>query len=675
MTETSHTPAAAVARARQVFALRDLGVAPENIRFDEAADDEIPLLAATILAAGIMQPLTVRPGRRKEKPAMALDGRRRLLALALLAEQGAIDDGYPVEAFVETDPARQAAAVVLTNTAVPVHVADVIAAIGKMLKARLEVPAIAAALGYGEIEVRRLAALAGLSPDALQALKAGRMTLRQAKLLARLPDPEAQAQVMESVSAGYGFPEHRVSQAFERGQVTRSDRRFPLVGEVRYAAADGRIARDLFGEFPDVLLDPDLLDGLWIARAKDLAGRLERDDLIVHATSEPDPDWPEGLDPFGYDDEVQLDEAERAALQAAEAEERGAGGALDALDGAADTEAADAALVAYLAARLAAEQALEPRRPVTLVLLYPSRGRPIALQAFAPPAAPAETEAAPGGEGPDAARGGAASGESVQSEPTTLAAHDPAPPAPGPEAEGARHALHEVRTDLATRVLIRAVADHPPTALTALIAQLFSVEVLHQRGRGEGASTVTAEAYGRPRARVIESLDGEVRRRLAERRAAWRESGRSVIAWVSGLPAEDRMALLAELVAMSLDLCEARTGQVRRRARAEAGELAALCGAEPAAHWTPDEAFLRAHAKAQLLGMLAAMEEPDDLARTLKKEGLVTLVAEAAARRRWAPAYLAWRGEAVDATAEGEAEAKAAIPPPEGDGSAPAIAA
>ncbi|MBL8770535.1 MAG: ParB N-terminal domain-containing protein, partial [Phenylobacterium sp.] len=77
----SETPAERLPRS---FPLRDLAVAPENMRFGEAPDDEIPELAETIFAAGVLQPLTVRPGKKKEKPAMALDGRRRWLALQLL---------------------------------------------------------------------------------------------------------------------------------------------------------------------------------------------------------------------------------------------------------------------------------------------------------------------------------------------------------------------------------------------------------------------------------------------------------------------------------------------------------------------------------------------------------------------------------------------------------------
>ena len=78
--------------------------------------------------------------------ASLLDGRRRRLALAILLEAGDIDEDYPVRTYVETDPARQAAAVLLTNTAVPVHVADVIAAIGRLLKSKLTITAMARAL-------------------------------------------------------------------------------------------------------------------------------------------------------------------------------------------------------------------------------------------------------------------------------------------------------------------------------------------------------------------------------------------------------------------------------------------------------------------------------------------------------------------------------------------------
>jgi hypothetical protein len=66
----------ASARTRSLAPLRDLDIAPENLRFAEPPDDDIPLLAETLFAAGQLQPLTVRPGRKKEAAHMALDGRR-----------------------------------------------------------------------------------------------------------------------------------------------------------------------------------------------------------------------------------------------------------------------------------------------------------------------------------------------------------------------------------------------------------------------------------------------------------------------------------------------------------------------------------------------------------------------------------------------------------------------
>ena len=65
--------------------LGDLGLAPENLRFQEPADDGVPQLAETVLAAGVLIPPIVRSGRKGEQAFMALDGRRR--RFSLLPEQ------------------------------------------------------------------------------------------------------------------------------------------------------------------------------------------------------------------------------------------------------------------------------------------------------------------------------------------------------------------------------------------------------------------------------------------------------------------------------------------------------------------------------------------------------------------------------------------------------------
>jgi len=650
-----------VPRIPQTFPLRDLDVAPENMRAGEPPDDAILELAETIFAAGVLQPLTVRPGRRKEKPGMALDGRRRLLALWALLAAGRITEDCPVSAFVETDPARQAAAIVLTNTAVPVHPADVIVAIGKMLKAKLAPDVIAAALGYAEIEVRRLAALAGLHPKAIEALKAGRLNLRQARLLARLPDRKEQGEIAEAAMSGFGFQEWRITDRLDAGQVTIRDRRFRLAGAARYAAAGGRIESDLFGERPDVILDPEALQAAWIARAETLTAGLASEGVEVRVSVAPPEIDDPAVEPFGDAYGMGLDSEGLAAWEASQDAQQETEAALAGCDWA--SEDADARITAYLASKLAADLASEPPRDVTFVQVFSDTTTGLSLRAYGPPA-PVVEGATDDDEddGVGDASGGWTPPTAQRDVPAATAI--PVAVAPRPELDGVGHALHEVRTDVATRALIRALADDPGAALTALVARLFSVLMLGEgRYKGGGALTIGAEAYARPRAAPIESLDGEVRRRLAERRAAWQAAELSPIAWVVGLPHGEKMSLLAELVALSLDLREERTTQVKRAARAEAVEIAALCEADVTLHWTPDEPFLSAHPKTKLLDMLDAMGAGETRAGACKKDELVSLVAERSAERAWAPAYLSWTAEPPDEPETDEAE----VEPPPGD--------
>jgi ParB family chromosome partitioning protein len=653
------------------YGLCDLAVAPENLRFGETPDDGIGELAETIFAAGVLQPLTVRPGVGAEKPAMVLDGRRRLLALQALLEAGRIASDHPVSCFVETDRARQAAAAVLTNTGVPVHVADVIAAIGKMLQARLSVPAIAGALGYGELEVRRLAALSALHPKALEALKAGRCSLRQARLLARLPDPEVQAGIAEAALNGFGFQEWRVTERLEAGQVTIHDRRFAFVGRDRYGEAGGRLESDLFGERADVVLDPDRLQAAWTARAEAFGQALAagREWQVIVAVDEAEIQ-DEDLEPFGYAYGMDLEGEDLAAWRAARdaadtARQAVAGGDL------ADPDV-EADIAAYLAARLAADLAGEPAREVRLVTVFADTVTGLDVRAWGPPAPEVEdpeVSLGAAGEAPGDAAGEASGGAEVV--PFRPAFVEPAPLAVAPPAEvaGVNHALHELRTDVATRALIRVLADDPAAALVALTARLFALMVLHHGvGVGGGALGLRAEAYGRARTPPIAALDGEVRRRLAERRDAWAACALSPIAWVAGLESAERLALLAELVALSLDLREERTTAVRRGARAEAVEIAALCQADVSRYWTPDATFLAAHPKGKLLAMLGEMGADEPLAAGARKDELVALVAERAAERSWAPAFLSWTAE-TPLGGEGE------DPPPDDDDPSPDVAA
>ena len=631
-----------VSRDERTVRLGDLGIARENLRFNEPPDDDIPTLAATMRAAGQLHRLTVRPGRgKKEQPWMALDGRRRRLALGLLLDAGEIDDDHPVEVYVETHPARQAAALLLTNTALPIHVADIIAAIGRMLKSKLTVEVIARALGYAEIDIKRLAALAGLPPVVLEALKTGRITLKNARALTRLSNRKEQVDIAEQALAGYGFQEWRINERLPSGRVTIRDRRCALVSPEQYAAAGGRIETDLFDELPAVLLDPDKLSDLWLARVRRIALTFEAEGIEVHVTAGPEPDMPEDLEPLGHRNE-DLDEAEMAVWR----DTREA--CVAAFDVARDSDTTEDGayeiLTRLVRAKIANDQAGVGGRAVTTIVIWPAGGSGIDLRCYSPSEANDDIDSDEADQEDDSAP----TVRSTSYEP-------PQAEAPPVDTEGVKHALHLVRTDVATRGLIRAMADDPGTALILVIARLFSVLVLRVNlARSQSATTIHADAYGSRKDPTIDSLDGVVRQRLDERRAAWQASGETVLAWVGLLPHGEKMALLAELAAISLDLREPRTDGVRKYARAEAAELADLCGADITLHWTPDAAFLHPHSKAQLLDMLVEMKAEDVRAASLKKDELVDWVAEQAASRTWAPAGLSWA--VASQTDDGDAE-------------------
>lgn len=638
----SHAPSAtSAARVRRTYALADIDVAPENLRYGEPADPDISVLAETLIAAGQLQPLTVRPGRSKtERLAMALDGRRRILALRLLQAEGRISDDFAVDVFVETDLARQAAAAVLTNTAAPVHIADVIRAIGRMLKAKLTVGQISRALGYAEVDIKRYAALSALPEVAFDALRQGRMNLRQARLLARLSDPAEQSDLAQEALEGRGFQDWRITERLEEGRITTRDARFSLVGLDGYCDIGGRIETDLFGELAPVLLDPDRLTQAWMSRARGLALAFEAEGLAVHVTAGPQPDLPADLDIIGYVYGGALTQEELDAYRdLRDRYEEAASLVASRLENPLDGDGIDVALITMIRARLAMDQTGCGGALATTLVFRPDASRGVEVRCYAP--TPPETCGEPDGE--------------TKTSPITAPPRYQAPvgPVTPPETDGVNHALHAIRTDVATRGLIRALADDPATAMTALIAQLFAQIVVHAGGlRPDAALSVHAAAFNPSGGRVIETLDGHVRQRLDDRRAVWEASGQTVIAWVHTLEPAAREGLMAELVALSLNLHEERTSAIRALARSEAGELARLCDAEINRHWTPDAAFLRAHSKAQLLAMLETMNQSVAQAGSLKKPALVDLAAETAAAASWAPSVLTWGR--VDLLPEGE---------------------
>ncbi|MDR3511005.1 MAG: chromosome partitioning protein ParB [Caulobacteraceae bacterium] len=642
-TEVPQAAAPPAPMTRAQVRLGDLGLAKENLRHAEPADDGVPQLAETLLAAGLVVPPIVRPGRRGEQPFMTLDGRRRRMGLLLLKERGDITDDYLVDCHLAETQAQQAAAIFLPNTEhAPVHVADVITAIGRLRKARLDTRAIAAALGYAELEIKRLAALSAVHPSVLKALRQGRLTLKQVRLFARLPDAKRQAEIAQTALDGY-FHDYQLRAAVEDGRTTVEDERFILVGMDRYVAAGGRVASDLFAEMPDALLNPEILEAAWRDRVQPIVDHLKAEGLTVFIGRDADFGAPEGFARLPYVYVRDLSEPRRAALEEARQQVRRLSCDLQDLDPQADD--APARLCPLFSAMAVEAAAPWRRREIAAAMITPAaqdHGIAATFYASVPPAdRPADEGQGQGEDEPDEACGDVHR-HHIQSE------ADVEIPDAKVEVEASSHILHETQTDVATRGLIRDLADDPGAALTVLAAQLFKQLALQSSGGLDAsAAQVSATRYSRGGAPAIDALDGAVRSRLDARREAYKASGLRPIPWVETLAHGEKMALMAELTAMTLNLREARTSAIRHGARAEAAEIAALCGADISTHWTPDAAYLGVHSKKRLLALLDEMGVMDDRARSLKKAELVAFVTETAAERRWAPSGLAWRRAAA----------------------------
>lgn len=610
--------------------LNSIFVAPENPRAELEADEGIPQLGRTLVACQVY-PILVRPGKKGEGDYGALDGRRRFLGFQSALAEGLIEPDHLVAVTIVTDKARQHAALTLANHEREAgHITDVIMAIGRMKKSKLKVAAIAAALGYSEVQISRWAKLADLHPDVIKALRQDELSMATAQLMTRLSQ-EDQERYAAAALRGQGHNVfYSVEQAVNRGIVTVDDPRLGLVSVDEYVAAGGRVEGDLFGEAPDVLLDPDVLQKAWESRTEAAVAALREAGLVVYFGHN---GWnpPEGFERLPYNSMSNLTGADRRDYDAAVLvlRELQSNAHPDS-----DTEHAERPTVAELVlADLEVARKLHTRNTIGCVILKPDQDYGLDATFHASPAPVIEHASDLDGDDETSAEP-----EKASDRPTIEV------PAVRVDVEGINNSLHERYTVVATQGLIRTLADDPNTALTVMVARMFvTIGIAWSSHTSESIATIKAESFRHPKHGQIGELDGEIYDRLAEYKAAYVESGLRPIPWVHSLSMGERMTLLTVLVALSLDGKEFNTGYIRKGARAEAAEIAELTGHDITTYWTPDAAFFGAHSKKQLLPMLEVMGVEDPTAASLKKGDLAGLVAQTAEEHRWAPGALSWK--------------------------------
>ena len=163
MTATTNTDA---------IPLNKLAAWDGNVR-KTGADTGLAELSASIAAHGLLQSLVVRKDRKGKYAVVA--GRRRLLALASLAEAGTIAADMPVPCSVIAGDANATEISLVENTLrTQMHPADEFDAFLALMEGGMRAADIAARFGVTETVIQRRLRLARVSPVIIAAYRGAR---------------------------------------------------------------------------------------------------------------------------------------------------------------------------------------------------------------------------------------------------------------------------------------------------------------------------------------------------------------------------------------------------------------------------------------------------------------------------------------------------------------------
>lgn len=230
--------------------LSRMQVAPENPRFGRPVRD-LDSIAATIRHRGLLQPLIGYWSDEDSEHGATFHvvaGARRLAALQLLNEQGALPDslktgGIPVR-ICDRNEARDAGLIEQTQR-VNLHPAEEAAAYQSLIDNNQDTAAIANAYGVSERFVKQRLKLSGLHAPIFEAFRDGQITIDVAAAYAAGNDARQKA---AWDTFGADASSHQVRNYYRRGALPSTDNVARFVGEELYKSQGGAIDQDLFNE-------------------------------------------------------------------------------------------------------------------------------------------------------------------------------------------------------------------------------------------------------------------------------------------------------------------------------------------------------------------------------------------------------------------------------------------
>lgn len=288
----------------RLIPLSELTLSPLNTR-QTVAEDEIEAMAESIATTGLLQNLI---GLDRDGRVEIVGGGKRLRALQKLAEEGwsrKIDQKRvdPVPVLVTADDWQAIAWSGAENTArTALSPADEIAAYSALRDKGSSSAMIARTYAVNAAHVQRMLKLADLPEPVIANLRAGKLTIDQARAFTIAPSPRAAIDVLGQ-ALQYGWREWQIRSALKPSEITATDRRARYVGIEAYVAAGGSITEDLF-EDRVYLHDDKLLDSLAQEKAERetealrIEGGWAWGKCVDHGGNETERKWAERLRPL-----------------------------------------------------------------------------------------------------------------------------------------------------------------------------------------------------------------------------------------------------------------------------------------------------------------------------------------------------------------------------------------
>lgn len=239
----------------QNIPLHQLVVSDANVRRTDRKAD-LDTLAASILAHGLLQNLSVQP--RGESRFEVVAGGRRHAALKALAKAGHIARDYPVPcSIIDADGASETSLAENVQR-VAMNAMDEADAFHTLIEGGLTADDIARRFGVTTRHVAQRLALSGLSPKVKAAHRRNELNLDCARAFCIEPDHAKQEAVLKALGKPITHP-GQVRALLTQGALKISDRLVMFVGLQAYEEAGGAVTRDLFDLDTMFVSDPDLV--------------------------------------------------------------------------------------------------------------------------------------------------------------------------------------------------------------------------------------------------------------------------------------------------------------------------------------------------------------------------------------------------------------------------------